>query len=388
MIQCNSRLILRAAVPVLLVSVSSCASAANYVLTGRWEDPYAQEVESQPEAKPSATVPVQNAASAVEKSVRPPKPAAEPAIPAFPMDTTYAYGPWFLHRNARGFFWWTGKDTTFRLFAIELHAQRPCWTSQKADRPPAQQCPDGQIRIDMPRAAEADKAKDSRVAENVFVGIDNPPWKSTATGAPLAAGTYDLPDASGGKNGTFSLDSTANAIKIKTPPSHGGRLFTLPADNANLLVDGEVPELYDGCTNPDGSLAVYMRTSVQIGKKRCGILRNIDGSDATLTIDKLVLEFDVPEDPPDVAKARAAAAKFRTIAAKNKTKMQLDVVGDATYMIFSGQLKRADGESFALVESSRMIDGKHIRCQAKLIGADVSMFPMAKQVCSSIKLMK
>ncbi len=381
-------IVLRTALVALSVSTASCASLGNFILTGHWEDPNAQEVSASPKSAPTTSATEQ--ARVATNNAEPAKSAPEPALQTFPAETPFTYGIWSLYRNSRGLFFWTGKGDTLRLFAIELNKSDPCWTTRRADGPRVMHCLDKHYALsgDLKPEAGAQEGPPS-ATRDALNGLPNPPWRNDKlTGTNLTEGKYDLPDASGGKQGTFSLEATASSFKIQLPTLMSERWFVVAKDTTNVHFAGEPVSLYDGCTNPDKTIGVYPQMAIQLDKRTCGIDADINDYRTTITIGNITLRFKILENPPNLAKAQEAAAKLRKLAAENKTPIELNVGGNATYTVVTAKAKKPTGEAFGYVESDRTIGNEHFQCSARFEGADTAMLPTAKQICMTMRAMK
>lgn len=380
--------VLRTALVALSVSTASCASLGNFILTGHWEDPNAQEVSTSPKSAPTTSATEQ--APTATNNAEPAKSAPEPALQSFPAETPFTYGIWSLYRNSRGLFFWTGKGDTLRLFAIELNKSDPCWTTRRADGPRVMHCLDKHYALagDLKPEAGAQDGPPS-ATRDALNGLPNPPWRNNKlTTTNLAEGRYDLPDASGGKQGTFSLEATASSIKIQLPTLINERWFVITKDTTNVHFAGEHVSLYDGCTNPDKTIGVYPSMAIQLDKRTCGIDVDINDYRTTVIVGNLSLKFKIMENPPNLAKAQEGAAKLRKLAAANKTSLDLNVGGNATYTLVTVRATKPDGTTFGMVESDRTIGDKHFRCTAQVEGADTAMLQTAKQICMTMRAMQ
>lgn len=388
MSQFNSPFIRRTALVVLSVSTASCASLGNFILTGHWEDPNAQEVSTLPKSTPTNS-PTESAPTAANNT-DPAKSAPEPDLQSFPAETPFTYGIWSLYRNSHGLFFWTGKGDTLRLFAVELGKSEACWTTRRADGPRVMHCLDKHYVLARDLKPEAGTQEGPPSAtRDALNGLPNPPWRNDKlTATNLTEGKYDLPEMSGGKNGTLSLEATASSIKIQLPPLMGGeRWFVIPKDTTNVLFAGERASLYDGCTNPDKTIGVYPGMGIQLDKRTCGIEADINDFRTTITIGNLALRFKVLENPPNLAKVQEDVAKLRKLAAEKKSPIEINVGGNATYTLVTAKAKKPNGEAFGYVESDRTIGNEHFQCSARFEGADTAMLPMAKQICMSMRAM-
>jgi hypothetical protein len=278
---------------------------------------------------------------------------------------------------------WTGKGEQFRLFAIELHADADCWGSQQADRPVAQHC----AGYDGPASAIS-RTVNGQKMESVFYGIEKAPWRTAQTGVALAEGTYDLPESSGKENGSFTLKCDADDLKVQTPQSLQSLVFTVRSDNNEFFVQGEHPDLFDGCTDAKGIIAVSDDLGVQFGKKKCGIYRRESESTTSLIVDNAEVEFSQTRRAPDIATARVKGAELRKVAAANKAQLTLDISGDANHTIMSAMGKRPNGDGISSVEGIRTIDGIHHKCEGKIERLDAAWVKAAKQVCGAMVKMK
>jgi hypothetical protein len=377
----------------LSVSLSSCASVANYVVTGRFEDPNAEEESAKAESASAKKSESDSSAGSGAES-KPTKSAAakpsEPALTPFPNEKVFVHGQWQFYRNSHGLFWWTGKDASLQLFAVDFDKYGSCWISRKADGPRVMHCPMGDIPLARDLSpATAGKDEKPSAASDVFNGFPNAPWQNKVEGSELPEGKYDLAQIPDSEYGTFSLEATGSTIKVRLPPAPDDeRLFVIKKDSPEVLLAGSVVDLYDGCTRPDGTLLVYMGIGVKFAKKTCGILRSIDDEKATLAQDNLVIRFKTLSQPPDIAKVREGAEKLRQLAAKNKAQLQISVEGDAKYTIVSTVATKSTGEKLALVESDRIIGEETFRCDARFEGADTALLPAAKQICASMRAFK
>lgn len=380
MIRFNSSYFLRTALVVVSISTTSCGSAGNYILTGHWEDPNAEEVSTAPKSAPTNAV-------SDEKKVEPTNAAPEPVLQAFPNETPFTYGIWTLYRNARGMFFWTGKGDTLRLVALELGKDEPCWFTRRADGPRVMHCLDKHFVLlrDLEPDAGSSGTPPS-AGRDALNGLADPPWRNNAL-APsnLAVGNYDLPDRSGGKNGTFSIEVESTKIKIQLPPIMGKRWFVLTKDNNDVNFNGESVSLFDGCTEADRTLALLPGLAIQWDKKTCGI--HVDANDymVSLTTGDFKLDFKIMDTPPDLAARQEEVKKLRKQAVENFAMVDMNVTGDSMHTLVAGQGKNREAKVFALVESHRTVGTKHFRCTARLDGDAVSQLPRAKQICLSMR---
>ena len=376
------------ALPLLVLSVSSCASLGNFIWNGHWEDPNAQpNAEEEVKATPPAT---EERASNGAKEATPSaqstqstqsaKPIAESKRHALPLDTVFTRGSWFLLRTSRGLYTWTGKGEQFRIFAIELQTDADCWSSQQGGRPEAEHCPDS----DAPVSAIT-KTVNGQKVENIFSGFEKAPWKTAQTGTPLAEGTYDLPESSGKEKDAFTLECKADEMTIRTARS---LVFTVPSASNAFLVNGERPDLFDGCTDANGVMAVSDIVGIRFGQKKCGALRRRTEYNIHLIVDKAELEFDQTSKAPDIAGSRVKAVKLRQVAAENKAQLILDMTGDASHTIMTAMIKRPKGEEISMVEGVRTIEGIHHKCEGKINKMDATWVRTAKQVCGSMVKLK
>lgn len=376
MIRLDSPLVLRTALVVVSISTASCGSLGNFILKGHWEDPNAEEVSTAPKSAPTNAVPV-------EKKVEPP----EPALLDFAPETPFTYGVWTLYRNERGMFFWTGKGDSLRLYAVELSKSEVCWTTRRADGPRVMHCLDKHyalLRDLKPEDAKLDGPPSA--TRDTLNGLPNPPWRNNAlTASNLAPGKYDLPDLSGGKKGTFSLEATPTTIKIQLPPAMGERWFVLSNDKTDARFNGELVQLADGCTNADKTLPVYHGMGIQLAKKTCGIEIDTTGFLAEIKVDGIPLKFRIIDEPPNLAARQEDVKKLRKLAAENNGQLDVNVIGDATYTIVTARGKKPKGETFGMVESDRTIGNIHYQCIAQFEGDDVAKLPAAKQLCLSMR---
>lgn len=383
MIRFSSPLVLRTALVVVSISTASCGSLANYVVTGHWEDPNAEEVSTAPKSAPKHAAPDEKKAEAANT-------APEPALQAFPNETPFTYGIWTLYRNDRGMFFWTGKGDTLRLFAIELNKSDACWATRKADGPRVMHCLDKHYALMRDLAPKpGDKEETPSAIGDALNGLPNPPWRNNALIASnLEPANYDLPDRSGGKKGTFSLEATADKIKIQMPPIMGERWFVIPKDKTGVLFAGEPVPLFDGCTNADKTLAPLQGMAIQWDKKACGI--QVDGNEYMVSLKTVdfTLEVESMDTPPDLAARQEDGRKLRKLAAEKKSQLDISVTGDATRTLVTARGKNPKGESFGLVESHQTIGSQHFRCTARLEGDAAAQLPRAKQICSSMHAAK
>ncbi len=375
------------ALPLLVLSASSCASFGNFLLNGRWEDPNAQEeVKTTPPAneEPASNGAKETTPSAQStqsaQSTRAEKPIEEPKRQALPMDTIFTRGSWFLLHTSRGLYSWTGKGEQFRLFAVDISTDTSCWSSQQADRPEAEHCPDS----DVPVSAITRIVNGQKVA-SIFTGFEKAPWKTAQTGTPLTEGSYDLPESSGKEKGSFTLECKANELTIRTFRS---LVFTVPSAGNAFLVNGERPDLFDGCTDANGVIAVSDVLGIRLGQKKCGILRRQTEYNIHLVFGKAELEFDQTSKAPDIEGARVKATKLRKVAADNKAQVILDMSGDASHTIMTAMMKRPNGDELSMTEGVRTIDGIHHKCEGKIDKMDAAWVRAAKQVCGSMVKMK
>lgn len=381
-----------AAFGLLILSTSSCASLANYIWSGRWEDPDAQEAKPTPptpekpgseEPRAAAPNPDKDKPQKTNASARAEKPIEEKKLQALPIDTVFTHGSWFLLRTKRAFYSWTGKGEAFRLLVIELHADATCWGSQQADRPAAEHCP----------ANDGPASPDPRVlggflVESMFSLFEKAPWKTAQTGTALQEGTYDLPESSGKEKSAFTLHCKADEMIVRTSRALDGAAFTLPSAGNAFLVQGQRPDLFDGCTDANGILPVYDEVGIRFGKKKCGIFRRETEYSIRLVVDKAEVEFTQTSKAPDIADARVRTVKLRKIAADNKAQLILDISGDASHTIFTAMMKRLDGEENSLVEGVRTIDDVHHKCGGSIAKMDAAWVRTAKQVCGAMVKLK
>lgn len=363
-----------------MLSLSSCASFGNFLWNGHWEDPNASE------AKPTAAAEAEPASDGAQETpplARAVKPVDEAKLQALPIDTLFTRGSWFLLRTSRALYGWTGKGEQFRLFAIDLHADATCWGSQQADRPEAEHCPDS----DGPAGLVSRIVNGEKVA-SLLSGFEKAPWKTAQTGSALKEGTYDLPESSGQEKGSFSLECKADEITVHTSRALAGLVFTVPSGSNAFLVDGQNADLFDGCTNADGIIAVSGAMGVRFGKKKCGIRRSQSESTASLFVDQAELEFSQTSRAPDIAGARAKAAELRKKVAAAKAQLTLDMSGDATHTFFSAMGKRSSGEGISSVEGITTIDGIHYKCEASIDRMDAAWLRTAKEVCGAMVKVK
>jgi len=304
----------------------------------------------------------------------------EPKRQVLPVDTIFTHGSWFLLRTSRGVYSWTGKGEQFRLFAIELQTDTNCWSSQQSDRPEAEHCPGS----DAPISAINRTVNGQRV-ESIFYGFEKAPWKTPQTGTALKEGTYDLPESSGKERSAFTLESKADEMTIRTPR---GIVFTVPSGSNVFLVEGERPDLFDGCTDANGVIAVSDELGIRLGKKKCGILRREIDSDVHLLVDKVDLEFSQTRKAPDIAASRVGAVKLRKLATENKAQLVLDISGDASHTIMTAMMKRTQGDEKSMAEGVRTIDGIHHKCEGSIDKMDATWVRTAKQVCGSMVKLK
>lgn len=353
--------------PLLLLSLASCAPAGNFLLTGHLQDPTSgageptpAAVEPTPAASPSSATPV-----------------AERRPPPLPINTTFTHGQWHLQRTSRALFGWTGAGEQFRLFAVELDTQVTCWYSQHADRPEAQHCLDGDAPL-----ASVKLVRNDKEVENIFSsGFDKVPWKTASADTPLPEGTYTLPDASG--RGVGTLEHTADAVTVRTDWSRWQRVFTVPSGSNAYLVDGSAPDLFDGCASANGTVSVIDGVRVQVGKKTCDMLRGREGTTVTLSIGRSELSFSRRDDAPNLAEERARAVLARKKVAA-PAQLQLDVTGDATRTLVALAARKPDGEGKSRVEAIATIQGVHYRCDASVERFDPAWVQTMKQICGSM----
>ncbi len=369
----------RAAFPLLVLTLSSCASVGNFILTGHWEEPVVEEATPPPSVKEE---PAPEQAPPKTASTHADKPSEAPKRQELPVDTIFSRGSWFFLRTPRVLYSWTGAGAQFRLFALDLHANANCWGSQRADRPVAEHCPD----TDGP-ASSTSRANGQQV-ESVFAGIEKAPWRKTQVGAPLNEGSYDLPESSGGENGSVSLECSADKITIRTPHAQQGLVFTVNPASADFLVQGEPPDLFDGCTEANHILPVVDDLGVRFGQKKCGILRRQGAGGPFLTVDKVELEFSTTSKAPDIAKARVQSAELRKQAAENKAQLTVDISGDATHTLASAMMKRSDGAELSMVEGVKTIEDVHHKCRGTIDKMDATWVRTAKQVCGALVQIK
>jgi hypothetical protein len=376
----NPEIAFRAALPLLVVSLSSCAPLGNFLWNGHWEDPNAEEPMPAPLAKEEPApepVPEKTASQQVAIPVEKPKPRE------LLVDTVFTRGSWFFLRTSGALYSWTGAGEQFRLFAFELSHDANCWGSQRGNRPVAEHCPN----MDGPPAPTG-RTVNGQPVQNVLFGIEKAPWKEARTGAPLNDGTYDLPAAAGEGRGAFTLECNGDKITIRTPSTAQGLAFTVQSASADFLVQGEAPDLFDGCTDANGIIAVSDEVGVRLGKKRCGIVRHELAGGPSLIVDKVTLEFSTTSKAPDIADARIKSAKLRKTAVEHKAQLALDISGDATHTLMSATMKRADGEEASMVEGVRTLDGIHHKCESKITRIDTTWLKTAKQVCGAMVQMK
>jgi len=376
--QCN--LIFRAAFPLLVLSLSSCASLGNFLWSGHWEDPNAQEAKPSP---PSNEEPAPDEVQKATPSVPTAKHIEESKSQVLPSDIVLTHGSWFLLRTSRAVYSWTGTGEQFRLFAIELQADATCWGSQQADRPEAEHCPGS----DGPASASI-RIVNGKKVESLFSGFEKAPWKTAQAGTALKEGTYDLIESSGKENGSFVLECKADQITIRTSRALEGQVFTMPSGSNAFLVGGERPDLFDGCTNAKGIVPISDVLGIRFGKKKCGVFRRETEYSTQLLVEKADLEFSTTSKAPDIAVARVKAAELRKIAAANKAQLTLDISGDATHTIFTAMAKRPNGEELSSVEGVRTIDGIHHKCEGKIDRMDAAWVRTAKEVCGAMVPMK
>ena len=373
----HNKIVFRAALPLLILSLSSCASFANFLWSGHWEDPNAQEAKPPPSADEE---PASDGAQKAITSAPATKPIEEPKSQVLPIDIVMTHGSWFLLRTSRALYSWTGTGEQFRLFAIELHADATCWGSQQADRPEAEHC----AGTDAPASATSRIVNGQKV-ESIFSGFEKAPWKTTQAGSALKEGTYDLIESPRKERGSFALECKADEMTIRTSE---GRVFTMPSGSNAFLIDGERPDLFDGCTNAKGILAISDILGIRFGKKKCGMIRRETEYNTQLIVDKAILEFSTTSKAPDIATARVKATEVRKIAAANKAQLILDMSGDATHTIFTAMAKRSNGEEFSSAEGVTTIDDVHHKCEGKIDRMDADWVRTAKQVCGAMVRMK
>lgn len=353
--------------PLLLLSLASCAPVGNLLLTGHLQDPTSGTAEPSPPAVEPTPATTPSSAS----------PVAERRPPTLPINTTFTHGQWHLQRTSRALYGWTGTGEQFRLFAVELDTDVTCWYSQHADRPGAQHCLDGDAPLSSVRAV-----RNGKEVENIFSsGFEKLPWKMAGADTPLPEGTYTLPDASG--RGAGTLEHTAEAVTVRTDWSRWQRAFAVPSGSNAYLVDGSAPDLFDGCTSANGTVSVIDGIRVQVGKKTCDMLRGREGTTATLSIGQSVLSFSRRDEAPNLAEERRKAAQARQKVGGN-AQIQLDVSGDATHTLLTAAARKPNGEGRSGVEANATIQGVHYRCEASVERFDPAWVQTVKRICGSM----
>jgi hypothetical protein len=357
----------------LLLALSSCVPAGNFLLTGKLEDPAAASAASKAGESGKAPASVADTPASVASVAS----VAEKAQPFLPLDTRFSHGQWHLQRTARALYGWTGAGDQFRLFAIELAIDETCWFSRHGDRPEARHCRGGDAPLTSIRAVHK-----GQPVENVFsAGFDKAPWKTTGAETALTTGTFTLPDAAGEAIG--HVEATADAVIVRTGSERGQRTVTLPAGSDAYLVDGRVPDGFDGCASENGTIPILDGLRVQVGKKTCDLLRDREGEKVTLSVAKSMLTFSRRDEAPNLAEQRAKAATLRK-SIVGKAPFQLEITGDATrtVAVFAG--KRSADEGRSGVEVNATIEGVHYRCEAWVDRFDPAWAQSVKRICASM----
>jgi hypothetical protein len=139
--------------------------------------------------------------------------------------------------------------------------------------------------------------------------------------------------------------------------------FTVPSGRSAFLVNGKSPDLFDGCTDANGIVAVTDVLGIRFGKKKCGILRRRTEYDSMqLVVDKAEVEFSTTNKAPDIAGTREKAAELRKIAADHKEQLTIDLAGDTTHTIVTAMAK-GNGADLSFVQVAKTLDGIHHKCE-------------------------
>lgn len=340
-----------------LVSLASCTPVTQFLL-GRYQEPVTGEA---PPPQPSA----------IRAAPPPTQAPPRPSVPPLPADTVFSHGAWQLLRTTRAAYAWTGAGERLLLFAVELRTSETCWYSQRGSGPEAAHCEDHDGPL-----SSIKSVRDGVEETSIFSGFDKAPWKGPVVDNPLPAGELTLPYASGESSGTIARGAD-NEVTLRASAG----VFTL-SPSKGLLVDGGEPDLYDGCADPDGTLPVIDEVRVQVGKKKCGVMRFLDGTEAILRFDRLEITIRRRNKPPNITKAREDGAKVLKMLAGMRP--QLHVSGDASKTMVTLAASKPGGDAVSTVEADATVQGAHYRCQSLVNRFDPTWVQTVKAVCGSM----